>query len=61
MKKPDFANMPLDLTVNSHEKAEWQNNFKTETGKSPEDMIIRALENIDIDPIIFMQYPGQRL
>lgn len=51
MAHPDFANMEFSSVAPEVNKASWEARLKNLTGKIPEEMKLRSLEKIDIDPL----------
>ena len=49
--KPNFKDTKLDLTSKSISKKEWEEKFKSETGKSVEDFIWETMEQIPVKPL----------
>ncbi len=50
MKNPNFNDINFDSFFRS-QKEEWEENFKNETGKNPNDALTHSMENIDIAPL----------
>jgi methylmalonyl-CoA mutase len=51
MKKPDFANMILNVSAVSAPEQKWKQALKRESGKSLGELIFPTLENIDLKPL----------
>lgn len=49
MKKPDFTK--IDFNIPESKSIDWANDFKNESGKTPDEMKTNTLENIDIEPL----------
>lgn len=50
MKNPNFNDINFDSFFRS-QKEKWEENFKNETGKNPNDALTHSMENIDIAPL----------
>lgn len=51
MKTPDFANMNFDIPKAEANLESWINDAEHKAGKAFDDMIVRSLETIDINPL----------
>lgn len=49
--KPNFKNIKLNLNPKAISKKEWEEKFKSETGKSVEDFIWETMEQIPVKPL----------
>ncbi len=49
--KPNFKDIKLDLSSKQITKKEWEEKFKSETGKSVEDFIWETMEQIPVKPL----------
>lgn len=51
MQKPNFADMEFSESFPKKGKEEWGESFTEQTGKLPEDMTYRTLEQINVEPL----------
>lgn len=49
--KPDFKNIKLNLSSKNTSRNEWDEKFRSETGKSVEDFIWETMEQIPVKPL----------
>lgn len=49
--KPNFKDIKLNLTAKPGSKKDWEEKFKSETGKSVEDFIWETMEQIPVKPL----------
>ncbi len=49
--KPNFKDIELNLNSKQISKKEWEEKFKSETGKSVEDFIWETMEQIPVKPL----------
>ena len=62
MKKPDFANMTLNMSAVPITEQKWKQALKRDSGKSLGELLFPTLENIDLKPIYFpADLPGNLL
>ncbi|MCP5106706.1 MAG: methylmalonyl-CoA mutase [bacterium] len=50
-RKPDFANMDLNLETAETSRKEWEETFEAQTGQPLKDFIWRTMEQIDVKPL----------
>ncbi|MCR4817494.1 MAG: methylmalonyl-CoA mutase [Fretibacterium sp.] len=53
MANPDFTKIDFSVPTSGRpfDRAAWAEGFKSETGKAPEEMAFRTMEQIDVDPL----------